>query len=142
MLKSDVVDISRDGLFSKKEVDHVLPVIYRITVNYSKTVEALITRLETLNSDQTETIKELEEQINTLIKSWHVKIRKLGGAPKGLWLVDFDCGDGYFCWKYPEPEILYWHSYQDGFSKRVPLNERPSQGSSITLNGDDAFPTI
>ena len=42
---------------------------------------------------------------------------------KGLWLVDFDSGDGYWCWAYPEDDLGYWHSYEGGFGARVPLEE-------------------
>ncbi|MDC0980434.1 DUF2203 family protein [Bdellovibrionales bacterium] len=138
MLESDVVDISRHGIFCKKDADQVLLVLSGITAKYSCAVEALITRLETLNSDQTELIKELEGEINSYIKSWHIKVRKLGGEPKGLWLIDFDCGDGYFCWQYPEPEVLFWHGYQDGFSKRISLSERPlSEKLSVEKPSDE-----
>ena len=43
----------------------------------------------------------------------------LGGQPKGLWLVDFDSGDGFsFCWKYGEEEIAHVHAYDAGFAGR------------------------
>jgi hypothetical protein len=38
--------------------------------------------------------------------------------------VDFDAGDGYFCWKYPEAEALHWHEYKSGFPGRISLKER------------------
>ena len=40
---------------------------------------------------------------------------------KGLWLVDFDSGAGYYCWKYPEPSLDYFHGYEEGFAGRLPL---------------------
>ena len=64
----------------------------------------------------------IEEQINGLIKDWHAKIRKLGAEPKGLWVVDFDCGEGYFCWKYPESSVSHWHSYDTSYKDRVLLD--------------------
>jgi hypothetical protein len=44
---------------------------------------------------------------------------------KGLWLVDFDSGDGYWCWAYPEADLGHWHSYEGGFGARVPVDQRP-----------------
>lgn len=45
------------------------------------------------------------------------------GAEEGL--VDFPCQmDGrivYLCWKYNEPEVLYWHELGAGFAGRQPL---------------------
>lgn len=120
---TDVVDISRKGTFSLDEAKEILPVIRRITEEYSREVSALIARLETIDSTATDLIQNLEKEINQLIKCWQGKVRKLGGVPKGLWLVDFDNGEGYYCWKHPENDILYWHGYTDGFTKRIPVSD-------------------
>jgi hypothetical protein len=117
-----MITINRRGVFSLEEARTVLPVVRRITQEFSAKVELLIARLETLQLNQTETICSLEKQVNELIQTWNEKIRKLGADPKGLWVVDFNCGDGYYCWKHPEAEILYWHGYNDGYPGRQPLN--------------------
>lgn len=119
MQNADVISISRKRGFSLVEAREILPLIRHITDEVKFEVETLMTRLEALGNLETEPIRLIETEINQRIKAWHGKIRKLGGVPKGLWLVDFDSGDGYYCWKYPETEILYWHSYVDGFTKRV-----------------------
>ena len=46
---------------------------------------------------------------------------RLGIEVKGLWLIDFDNGSGYYCWQYPEESLQYFHGYDDGFSGRVKL---------------------
>ena len=43
----------------------------------------------------------------------------LGADVKGLWLVDFDTGAGYYCWKWPEEELAYFHGYEEGFAGRA-----------------------
>ncbi len=48
-------------------------------------------------------------------------MRALGLEAKGLWLVDFDNGDGYYCWSYPEPAITHYHGYGDGFGGRISI---------------------
>jgi hypothetical protein len=116
-----LITINRRGVFSLEEARSILPVVRRITVEFSAKVELLIARLETLQLNQTDTICALEKQVNDLIQSWNDKIRKLGAEPRGLWVVDFNSGEGYYCWKHPEIDILYWHSYEDGYSGRKPL---------------------
>jgi hypothetical protein len=120
MDSSGIVTIYREGIFTLEEAGELLPVIRRLTKYHSKKVDALISRLET-EYPQGQGGSALEEEINSLINSWHDKIKKLGAVSKGLWLVDFDSGDGHFCWKYPEEEIKYWHAYNDGFSNRRPV---------------------
>lgn len=116
-----LITINRRGVFSLEEARSILPVVRRITAEFSAKVELLIARLETLQLNQTDTICALEKQVNDLIQSWNDKIRKLGADPRGLWVVDFNSGEGYYCWKHPEIDILYWHSYEDGYSGRKPL---------------------
>ncbi len=116
-----VITINRRGIFTLEEAQRILPVVRRITLEFSAKVELLIARLETLQLNQTETICALEKQVNELIQVWNDKIRKLGAEPRGLWVVDFDNGQGYYCWKNPEMDIQYWHSYEDGYTGRQPL---------------------
>ena len=125
MSYTGVVDIHRKGVFTLSETNQILPFIKRFTCAYSKKVDALIARLEGLPDSQKDLMDSIEEEINALIRDWHIKVNKLGGDAKGLWLVDFDSGNGYFCWKYPEPKVAYWHKYEDGFSGRIPVEERP-----------------
>jgi hypothetical protein len=55
------------------------------------------------------------------------ELRELGVEPKGALegLVDFPCElDGrvvYLCWKLGEPEVLFWHDLEAGFTGRQPL---------------------
>lgn len=55
---------------------------------------------------------------------WVERIHRLGALAKGLWLVDFDTGDGYLCWAYPEERIEYFHSYESGFKSRRRIKEQ------------------
>jgi hypothetical protein len=45
----------------------------------------------------------------------------MGCEVKGLWLVDFDNGEGYYCWQYPESNLEYFHGYTEGFAGRSKL---------------------
>ena len=64
---------------------------------------------------------ETDEARHQVVEEWARQIVALGAEIKGLWLVDFDSGAGYYCWKYPEPSLGHFHGYEEGFSGRVPL---------------------
>lgn len=119
----DIIEINRSNVFTLAEAQELLPIVFRITKIYSKKVGLLIERLESLGSQNDELVASLESQVSQLIQDWQNKVQKLGALPKGLWIADFDGGDGYYCWKYPERGIDYWHKYNDGYSKRIRLVE-------------------
>jgi hypothetical protein len=112
------------AFFSLQETQQILPIIFKLTKKYSEEVTALMDRLNAIGSEMPGLEDKIEVQVNALIQSWQNKMTKLGALPKGLWLLDFDSGDGYFCWKFPERQIQFWHHYQDGFSKRLPVDSR------------------
>ena len=60
-----------------------------------------------------------QEQIEATVSEWARQVLELGLEIKGAWLVDFDSGSGYYCWRYPEDDLLYFHSYDDGFKGRM-----------------------
>ena len=64
---------------------------------------------------------DLEDARLEVVQQWADELQQLGLEIKGLWLVDFDSGAGYYCWKYPEPSLNHFHSYEEGFAGRVPL---------------------
>ena len=33
--------------------------------------------------------------------------------------MDFDNGSGYYCWRYPEQRLEFYHSYDEGFGGRM-----------------------
>ena len=64
---------------------------------------------------------DMEIERHDLVSRWAKELTSLGLEIKGLWLVDFDSGAGYYCWKYPEKDLSHFHSYDEGFAGRVPL---------------------
>lgn len=116
-----IFEINVKSSVSLDQLQEILPIIYKFTQTAQAEVKTLTLKIESLPSGQEEKAKELEKSINDLIDRWQVKIQKLGGLPKGLWLADFDFGKGYLCWKFPEKEIKFWHGYKDGFSNRQPI---------------------
>lgn len=115
----NVVEINRKKIFTLGEARLLLPLVFRMTEDSSREVKSLLNRIDAFSDKSHPSVAAIEAQINTIIDRWQVKMKKLGAEPKGLWMADFDNGEGYFCWKFPEIEINYWHGYQDGYSGRI-----------------------
>lgn len=113
-----VVEFNRKVKFTLDKAQSILPIIYRITDDAQKEVRAITNRIDAYKDKLHPQVPILEKEIDQILETWQNKMTKLGCKPKGIWLVDFDNGQGYFCWKFPETQILYWHGYQDGFSGR------------------------
>jgi regulator of sirC expression with transglutaminase-like and TPR domain len=63
----------------------------------------------------------LEPERQSILRDWARDVQALGAEIKGPWLVDFDSGAGYYCWKYPEPALDHFHGYEEGFAGRLSL---------------------
>ncbi len=61
----------------------------------------------------------IDARIRVAVSRWLRSMEALGLEIKGLWLVDFDNGSGYYCWRWPEEELAYFHGYEHGFDSRV-----------------------
>lgn len=96
-------------IFSLEEARSLLPRVKELT---SDAVFKFARLAETEESD---------EERQGVVGEWAREILALGAEIKGLWLVDFDSGAGYYCWKYPEPSLEYFHGYEEGFAGRLPL---------------------
>lgn len=116
------MSIHRTSDFCLQEANQLVPILKKITDQYRDQVESLLARLESVDIKNHEVIDTLESQVNTLIQKWHSKIKKLGAIPNGLWVVSFNNGEGYYSWRYPEPEILYWYGYNEAYAFRKPLS--------------------
>ena len=109
--------------FDLDEAQRLLPEVQRVTAEAAHEVEPILAEAKGLGAEDRRR-KELEERGQRIVNSWAEQIRALGAEPKGLWLVDFDSGEGYYCWRYPEPSIEYFHTYEGGFSARTLIAPR------------------
>lgn len=129
----NVFEFNRHSVLSFQQASQLLTLVYKITAESDHTLQELTSKLNRLsNQIRTQEIADLEDQIQRLISKWESKILKLGLEPKGIWLVDFDAGDGYYCWKYPELELKFWHGYKDGFSGRRPISENEIEKAELS----------
>jgi hypothetical protein len=95
-------------IFSYEQAVALLPEVVRLTSEAVRRVE--------------ETESEEPAIYEAIVTEWATAIIDIGLEVKGLWLVDFDSGAGYYCWKHPEPALEYFHGYEEGFEGRVKLN--------------------
>lgn len=113
-----IASINSKKTFILDEAQELLPVIWKITDSANAKFMRLTHRLESVRDTSPEMATQIDKEIEDLVTSWKMKLRKLGVSPKGLWLADFDNGSGYYCWKFPERQITHTHGYQDGFLGR------------------------
>ena len=106
--------------FTLQEANTLLPSVRRVTDAAVSDVESLARRMHRAQQGSAH-YSRLDEALQERIAQWALEIEALGGAVKGLWLVDFDNGDGYYCWQHPEPEITHYHGYTDGFAGRMKI---------------------
>ena len=100
-------------IFTYDEALETFPLVRDLTA-------AAARRLDALESNASP--DEIEEGRDKIFRAWAQEILALGCEVKGLWLVDWDMGDGYYCWRFPEAAIAFFHTYDEGFAGRIPIN--------------------
>jgi len=102
--------IAEKTIFSYERAAELLPEVRRLT-------EAAHLKAEELTRDGRS--KDAEDRLNEVVGQWAEAMMRRGLEVKGLWLVDFDNGSGYYCWRYPETNLMFYHSYEEGFGGRM-----------------------
>jgi hypothetical protein len=106
--------------FTLTEAREVLPAVQAITAEAAKDVEALAAVIDAIDEADPER-RILGAELKLIVDDWAARIREMGLEAKGPWLVDFDNGDGYYCWQHPEPSLSHYHGYEDGFAGRMKI---------------------
>ena len=122
----NVVSIHQhDRIFSLNEARSLLPIILKITKRWHEKSDKVLLAYHYCNDAQKR--EKLEEEFNDILNQWSESIERLGAVVKGPWLADFDTGDGhYWCWQYPETDIMYSHSHTGSFKTRQKIADRDS----------------
>jgi len=107
-------DGSGNKVFSYDEAVALLPEVRRLT-------DAAYRQVADLGAGTSGGVatQEVQTRIESIIGAWAQALMEMGIEVKGLWLVDFDNGSGYYCWRYPEDGLHFYHSYEDGFRGRM-----------------------
>jgi hypothetical protein len=107
-------------VFTLDEARALLPRVLLLTADAVQRAESLSARLQAMPDDDPEK-EALAAEFRDVVDRWARELQTLGAEPKGLWLVDFDNGVGYYCWRYPETGITHYHGYSDGFAGRMTI---------------------
>jgi hypothetical protein len=99
--------------FTYEEAAALIPIVRQITAEAVAAVESLAAGEDEEPADLA--------AYEHLVQEWAEQILDMGVEVKGLWLVDFDSGSGYYCWQHPEPSLQHFHGYEEGFGGRVKL---------------------
>jgi hypothetical protein len=134
-----------DRTFSLDEAQSLLPILeslLRTAIDGKKLIEAVDGEFQDLahrvflsgglfvNVVQTARRKAERERTIQRVKDAVAEIAATGVQVKDLdiGLLDFPCKVGgeivLLCWKLGEPGITHWHSTEEGFSSRKPIDER------------------
>jgi hypothetical protein len=103
--------------FTYAEAKALMPEVRRLTAAAQAAAEALQAELLARPDDA-----QLVERLEREVRGWAEGVAALGLEVKGLWLVDFDSGAGYYCWRWPEADLEFYHSYEEGFGGRVRIH--------------------
>ena len=95
----------------------VVSEVRRLTAAAVDAVEVLEARRGEMGDAAAQTA--LDRELSRAVSAWVRAMEALGVEVKGRWLVDFDNGRGYYCWRWPEASLEYFHGYDEGFAGRV-----------------------
>src|SRR5262245_28987268 len=108
------------AIFTLEEARVLLPRVKEITQHSYEIVEELQAQLEA--TEEPREVLRLETQVNDALQKWAAALKDLGVEVKGLWLADFDSGDGYYyCWQLGEDDIEHFHHYNTRSGRSLPL---------------------
>jgi hypothetical protein len=105
----DIVTNVSKRIFSYEQAAELLPQVQELT-------DAAVARV-----DEMDEATASSDDYQRIVQQWADSVINLGIEVKGLWLIDFDNGSGYYCWQYPESSLQYFHGYEEGFGGRVKL---------------------
>ncbi len=108
---------SQTRRFTYAEARALLPQVRSLTEQAHALVTSLQREIEAHPQDTA-----LRQRLESEVRAWAQRLTDWGLQVKSLWLVDFDNGAGYYCWRWPETDLEFFHSYEEGFGGRVRIH--------------------
>ena len=109
-------------IFTLPEAKALLPLVRRITKSAQDELSPINAQLDAMLVCDPRR-GELSRAYETKVRRWVSKMERLGVTSSGLWRVDFDTGEGFLSWRFPELRIAYFRKYQTDFQGRQSLAE-------------------
>jgi len=108
--------------FNLEQARALLPLVRQITHQTYETLDPLRQQLKsmTIVDDMS---PELEARYREGVEAWIGKMSRLGVLPMTLGVVNFDTGNGYLNWKYPEVDLCWFNDYDSDYKDRKPLEQ-------------------
>jgi len=111
---------ARNKLFSLAEARSLFVLIQTVTEKQCKALMPIQVRLNKMLSNDPRR-SALEAEYEAVVSQWRTKIELLGAKVSGLWIVEFDVGEGHIAWRYPELSLNYFRNTGSAFAERVKL---------------------
>ena len=109
-------------IFSLAEAQSLLPVVRKVTRRAVGDFNPVRGRYRNL-LDCDPRKPQLALQYEKIVRLWMTKMARFGLVARGLWAVEFDTGDGYLSWKYPELRLAFFVDSEDPKLTRRSLSE-------------------
>ena len=107
-------------VFQLDEARDLLPLVKKITGISNEQLSPVQDRLNRMLSNDPRRIK-YEHDYQMIVSRWKKKIERLGVQTTGLWVVEFDLGNGCLAWRYPELSLAYFREHGKTFAERIKL---------------------
>ncbi|MBX2848032.1 MAG: DUF2203 domain-containing protein [Acidiferrobacterales bacterium] len=109
-----------EKLFNLAEARSLLPLVQSVTEKHRAELTPIQERLSKMLSNDPRR-NPIEREYEAVVSMWKAKIEKLGAIVRGLWVVEFNVGEGVLSWRYPELSLNYFRANGDDFASRVKL---------------------
>lgn len=106
-----IVPHGETRVFTLAEARALLPLVRKLTLAASEQLQPVRAQLQGMMPVDP-ALPEYEQRYREIVEAWLAKLGRLGVSASGLWVVHFDTGDGYLCWRHPELELSHYHAYE------------------------------
>jgi hypothetical protein len=118
---AEIIRILRPRQFTEEEAETLLPAVKRITAQAALEAEKITEQLRFIPRDEP-IFNRLSSELDLVIRRWAIKVSKLGLKPSGIWIVDFDAGEGLYTWRLGDEHVSYF-SARTARSEENPLEQ-------------------